>query len=80
MLCTPLLMLTVLIVAIRHGPCARGALADGRRAVGTLVPSLPAFLLRRSWSGGMTAGAFTPTEAARYGVYVIFISGVCTVN
>ncbi len=75
--CTILLMLTVLIVAIRHGhPRAErwptpGEIAD------TFMPALPAMVAPILMVGGMIAGAFTPTEAAAMtAVYVIFISSV----
>ncbi|PND24591.1 MULTISPECIES: TRAP transporter large permease [Sinorhizobium] len=76
-LCTALLMLTVLIVAIRHGHARAERWPTAGELVGTLVPALPAILAPALMVGGMTAGAFTPTEAAAItAVYVIFISGV----
>ena len=48
-----------------------------REILGTLVPALPAIIAPVLMVGGMTAGAFTPTEAAAItAVYVIVISAV----
>jgi tripartite ATP-independent transporter DctM subunit len=75
--CTILLMLTVLIVAIRHGhPRAERWPTLGEIA-STFMPALPAMVAPILMVGGMIAGAFTPTEAAAMtAVYVIFISSV----
>ncbi|CAH0342375.1 TRAP transporter large permease [Rhizobium sp. CECT 9324] len=75
--CTILLMLTVLIVAIRHGhPRAERWPTLGEIAA-TFMPALPAMVAPILMVGGMIAGAFTPTEAAAMtAVYVIFISSV----
>ena len=75
--CTILLMLTVLIVAIRHDhPRAERWPTLGEIAA-TFMPALPAMVAPILMVGGMIAGAFTPTEAAAMtAVYVIFISSV----
>jgi tripartite ATP-independent transporter DctM subunit len=75
--CTILLMLTVLIVAIWHGhPRAERWPTLGEIA-STFMPALPAMVAPILMVGGMIAGAFTPTEAAAMtAVYVIFISSV----
>lgn len=75
--CTVLLMLTVLIVAIRHNHPRAERWPTAGEIVGSLLPALPAIAAPLLMVGGMTAGAFTPTEAAAMtAVYVIFISGV----
>ncbi|KXF78209.1 ABC transporter permease [Paramesorhizobium deserti] len=74
--CTILLMLTVLVVAIRHHYPRAERWPTGREIIETLLPALPAIIAPVLMVGGMTAGAFTPTEAAAItAVYVIFISG-----
>lgn len=74
--CTILLMLTVLIVAIRHGHPRAERWPTVREVVASLLPALPAIVAPILMVAGMTAGAFTPTEAAAItAVYVIFISG-----
>lgn len=75
--CTVLLMLTVLIVAIRHSHPRAERWPTGGEIIRTLLPAMPAILAPLLMVGGMTAGAFTPTEAAAMtAVYVIFISAV----
>jgi tripartite ATP-independent transporter DctM subunit len=75
--CTILLMLTVLIVATRHRHPRAEQWPTPREILGTLVPALPAIIAPVLMVGGMTAGAFTPTEAAAItAVYVIVISAV----
>ncbi|RJG41590.1 TRAP transporter large permease [Mesorhizobium sp. DCY119] len=74
--CTILLMLTVLIVAIRHGHPRAERWPTVREVVASLLQALPAIVAPVLMVAGMTAGAFTPTEAAAItAVYVIFISG-----
>jgi tripartite ATP-independent transporter DctM subunit len=74
--CTILLMITVLIVAIRHGHPRAERWPTVREVVASLLPALPAIVAPVLMVAGMTAGAFTPTEAAAItAVYVIFISG-----
>lgn len=75
--CTVLLMLTVLIVAIRHNHPRAERWPTAGEIFSSLLPALPAIVAPLLMVGGMTAGAFTPTEAAAMtAVYVIFISGV----
>jgi len=74
--CTALLMLTVLIVAIRHGHPRAERRATAREMFGAFLPALPAIVAPVLMVAGMTAGAFTPTEAAAItAAYVIVISG-----
>lgn len=74
--CTILLMLTVLIVATRHGHPRAERWSTGREILQSLLPALPAIVAPALMVGGMTAGAFTPTEAAAITAgYVILISG-----
>jgi tripartite ATP-independent transporter DctM subunit len=75
LMCTALLMLTVLVVAIFH----KHPRADRWPTLGEifrdLMPALPAIVAPVLMVGGMMAGAFTPTEAAAVtAAYVIAIS------
>jgi len=77
LVCTMLLMLTVLIVAIR----GKHPRADRAPTVGEVLhdflPALPAIVAPALMIVGMTFGAFTPTEAAAItAVYVILISAL----
>jgi tripartite ATP-independent transporter DctM subunit len=77
LMCTALLMLTVLVVAIFH----KHPRADRRPTLGEifrdLMPALPAIVAPVLMVGGMMAGAFTPTEAAAVtAAYVVVISAV----
>jgi tripartite ATP-independent transporter DctM subunit len=75
-ICTLLLMLTVLIIAMRHKHPRSERWPTGGEIVGDLLPALPALIAPVLMIGGMMAGAFTPTEAAAVtAVYVIAISG-----
>ncbi|MBY3217731.1 TRAP transporter large permease [Rhizobium laguerreae] len=75
--CTILLMLTVLIVATRHRHPRAEQWPTPGELLGSLVPALPAIIAPVLMVGGMTAGAFTPTEAAAItAVYVVIISAV----
>jgi len=76
-ICTILLMLTVLIVAILHNHPRAERWPTAREIVSSFLPALPAIVAPLLMVGGMTAGAFTPTEAAAMtAVYVILISGL----
>ncbi|OOG72936.1 ABC transporter permease [Sinorhizobium sp. A49] len=75
--CTILLMLTVLVVALRHKHPRAGRWSTPGEILKALLPALPAIVAPVLMVGGMIAGAFTPTEAAAItAVYVIFISAV----
>jgi tripartite ATP-independent transporter DctM subunit len=75
--CTLMLMLTVLIVAIRHNHPRADHWPTLRKVVGDFLPALPAIVAPALMIAGMTFGAFTPTEAAAMtAVYVIVISAV----
>lgn len=75
--CTALLMLTVLVVATRHRHPRAERWSTGREILEAFLPALPAIIAPALMVGGMTAGAFTPTEAAAITAgYVILISGV----
>ncbi|NRP21614.1 Sialic acid TRAP transporter large permease protein SiaM [Ensifer adhaerens] len=75
--CTILLMLTVLVVALRHKHPRAERWSTPGEILQTLLPALPAIVAPVLMVGGMIAGAFTPTEAAAItAVYVIFISAV----
>jgi tripartite ATP-independent transporter DctM subunit len=77
LVCTVLLMLTVLVVAIRHGHPRAERWPTAGEVGRTFLPALPAMIAPVLMVAGMTAGAFTPTEAAAVtAVYVILISGV----
>ncbi|WP_134682388.1 TRAP transporter large permease [Paracoccus ravus] len=74
-LCTILLMLTVLIVATRHRHPRAERWPSLREILQTFFPALPAIVAPLLMVVGMTAGAFTPTEAAAMtAIYVILIS------
>lgn len=76
-ICTALLMLTVLVIALRHKHPRAERWPTGGEVLRDLLPALPALIAPVLMIGGMMAGAFTPTEAAAVtAVYVIFISGV----
>jgi tripartite ATP-independent transporter DctM subunit len=76
-LCTLFLMLTVLIIAMRHGHPRAERWPNLREVVRDFLPALPAIIAPVLMVGGMMAGAFTPTEAAAVtAAYVIFISAV----
>ncbi|VVS96984.1 TRAP transporter large permease [Rhizobium sp. EC-SD404] len=73
--CTFLLMLTVLIVAIRHKHPRAERWPTFVEIIKSLLPALPAIIAPALMIAGMTYGAFTPTEAAAMtAVYVILIS------
>jgi tripartite ATP-independent transporter DctM subunit len=77
LVCTLMLMLTVLIVAIRHNHPRADHWPTLRKVVGDFLPALPAIVAPALMIAGMTFGAFTPTEAAAMtAVYVIVISAV----
>lgn len=77
LVCTALLMLTVLIVATRHGHPRSERWPTMGEVGRTFLPALPAIIAPVLMVAGMTAGAFTPTEAAAVtAVYVILISAV----
>ena len=76
-ICTIFLMLTVLIIAIRHGHPRAERWPTGREIIRDMLPALPALVAPILMIAGMMLGAFTPTEAAAVtAVYVIFISAV----
>lgn len=76
-LCTAFLMLTVLVIALRHGHPRAQRWPTAGEIVRDLLPALPALIAPILMIGGMMAGAFTPTEAAAVtAAYVIFISGI----
>lgn len=76
-LCTVLLMTTVLVIATRE----KHPRADRWPTIGEVVhdflPAIPAIIAPALMIAGMTFGAFTPTEAAAItAVYVVIISAV----
>ncbi|MBX9454347.1 MAG: TRAP transporter large permease [Mesorhizobium sp.] len=76
-LCTVLLMTTVLVIATRE----KHPRADRWPTIGEVVrdflPAIPAIIAPALMIAGMTFGAFTPTEAAAItAVYVVVISAV----
>ena len=77
LVCTVLLMLTVLIVAIRHKHPRAERWSTPGEVLRDFLPALPAIVAPVLMIAGMTLGAFTPTEAAAItAVYVILISAV----
>jgi tripartite ATP-independent transporter DctM subunit len=77
LLCTALLMLTVLVVAIRHEHPRAERWPTGWEVARDFLPALPAFAAPILMIAGMTFGAFTPTEAAAMtAVYVVIISAL----
>lgn len=75
--CTALLMVTVLIVATRHSHPRAERWPTASEVGRTFLPALPAIIAPVLMVAGMTVGAFTPTEAAAVtAVYVIIISAV----
>lgn len=77
LVCTVLLMVTVLIVALRHNHPRAERWSTPREVVRDLLPAMPAIVAPALMIAGMTFGAFTPTEAAAItAVYVVIISGV----
>ncbi len=77
LMCTALLMLTVLIIAIFHKHPRAERWPTLREIVKDMIPALPAIFAPGLMVGGMMAGAFTPTEAAAVtAVYVIAISAL----
>jgi len=75
--CTILLMVTVLIVAIRHKHPRADRWPTLWEVIRDFLPALPAILAPALMITGMTYGAFTPTEAAAMTAgYVIIISAV----
>lgn len=77
LVCTLMLMLTVLIVAIRHNHPRADHWPTLGKVVGDFLPALPAIVAPALMIAGMTFGAFTPTEAAAMtAVYVVIISAV----
>ena len=77
LVCTLMLMVTVFIVAVRHKHPRADRWPTAREVVRDFLPALPAIVAPALMIAGMTAGAFTPTEAAAItAVYVIVISAV----
>jgi tripartite ATP-independent transporter DctM subunit len=77
LVCTLMLMLTVLIVAIRHKHPRADHWPTPGQVLRDFLPALPAIVAPALMIAGMTFGAFTPTEAAAMtAVYVIVISAV----
>ena len=77
LVCTLMLMLTVLIVAIRHNHPRADQWPTPGQVLRDFLPALPAIVAPALMIAGMTFGAFTPTEAAAMtAVYVIVISAV----
>jgi tripartite ATP-independent transporter DctM subunit len=77
LVCTLMLMLTVLIVAIRHNHPRADHWPTPGQVLRDFLPALPAIVAPALMIAGMTFGAFTPTEAAAMtAVYVIVISAV----
>jgi tripartite ATP-independent transporter DctM subunit len=77
LLCTGLLMLTVLVIAIFHKHPRADRWPTPGEVARDLAPALPAIVAPVLMVGGMMAGAFTPTEAAAVTAgYVILISAV----
>lgn len=75
--CTILLMITVLIVAIRHKHPRADRWPTPWEVARDFLPALPAIIAPVLMIAGMTYGAFTPTEAAAMTAgYVIIISAV----
>jgi len=75
--CTIFLMLTVLLIAVRHGHPRAERWSTAGEVLKDFIPALPAIIAPVLMIGGMMLGAFTPTEAAAVtSVYVIFISAV----
>ena len=75
LLCTGLLMLTVLVIAIFHKHPRADRWPTPGEVARDLAPALPAIIAPVLMVGGMMAGAFTPTEAAAVTAgYVILIS------
>ncbi len=75
-ICTALLMLTVLVVAIRHNHPRAERWPTPKDILRDFLPALPAIVAPILMIAGMTYGAFTPTEAAAItAVYVVVISG-----
>jgi len=76
-LCTGLLMITVLIVATIHKHPRAERWPTPWEILRDFLPALPAIVAPALMVAGMTFGAFTPTEAAAMtAVYVIIISGL----
>jgi tripartite ATP-independent transporter DctM subunit len=77
LICVALLMLTVLVIALRHKHPRSDRWSTPGEIGRALVPALPAMLAPALMIGGMMAGYFTPTEAAAVtAVYVILIAGL----
>jgi tripartite ATP-independent transporter DctM subunit len=77
LVCTLMLMVTVLIVAIRHKHPRADHWPTPGQVLRDFLPALPAIVAPALMIAGMTFGAFTPTEAAAMtAVYVIVISAV----
>jgi tripartite ATP-independent transporter DctM subunit len=77
LVCTVLLMLTVLVIAVRHNHPRAERWSTMREVATDLWPALPAIVAPVLMIAGMTLGAFTPTEAAAVtAAYVIIISAV----
>jgi tripartite ATP-independent transporter DctM subunit len=77
LVCTVLLMVTVLIVATRHQHPRAERWPTPWEVVRDFLPALPAIIAPVLMIAGMTYGAFTPTEAAAMtAMYVIVISAV----
>ncbi|WP_353646306.1 TRAP transporter large permease [Mesorhizobium sp. WSM2239] len=77
LMCTALLMLTVLVVAIFHKHPRAERWPTPGEIIRDIAPALPAIIAPVLMVGGMMAGAFTPTEAAAVTAgYVVVISAV----
>jgi tripartite ATP-independent transporter DctM subunit len=77
LMCTALLMLTVLVVAIFHKHPRAERWPTPGEIIRDMAPALPAIIAPVLMVGGMMAGAFTPTEAAAVTAgYVVVISAV----
>ncbi|WP_158044807.1 TRAP transporter large permease [Skermanella pratensis] len=77
LVCTLMLMVTVLIVAVRHKHPRADRWPTAWEVMRDFLPALPAIVAPALMIAGMTFGAFTPTEAAAItAVYVIIISAV----
>lgn len=76
-LCTVLLMTTVLVIATREKHPRADRWPTAGEVVRDFLPAIPAIIAPALMIAGMTFGAFTPTEAAAItAVYVVIISAV----
>lgn len=77
LMCTALLMLTVLVIAIFHKHPRADRWPTPTEIFRDMMPAMPAIIAPVLMVGGMMAGAFTPTEAAAVTAgYVVLISAV----